>query len=240
MSETELSNYHVHCFFCDGSGTPDEIIQKAITANIKYLGFSSHAPVPFSSDWNMPFENLNKYISYIKSLRNRLNDNIQVFVGLEIDFIEEFPDLNPDSFRVKGIEYFIGSVHYLGTLPSGSRWTVDGSENEFRNGLEFTFHNDIQKLISAYFKKVVKMAVQWQPDIIAHFDLVKKNNTGSKYFDENQKWYRSIVADSLRNIARTGCILEINTGGLLRKKINDLYPSQWILEECFRNNMNPV
>ena len=38
--------------------------------------------------------------------------------------------------------------------------------------------------------------------------------------------------DTLKKIAETDCIVEVNTGGIARKKISSLYPSTWILDMC--------
>jgi histidinol-phosphatase (PHP family) len=75
------------------------------------------------------------------------------------------------------------------------------------------------------------------PDIIGHFDVVKKNNRDSKYFSEDEPWYRTAVLRTLDAVAASPCILEINTGGIARGTSGELYPSKWILAECLRRKI---
>ena len=47
------TNYHTHTYFCDGKGTPDEIVLEAILKGFNYLGFSSHSAWPFADTWHI-------------------------------------------------------------------------------------------------------------------------------------------------------------------------------------------
>jgi len=50
---TIISNYHTHTKYCDGKGEIEQYVLAAINAGIKYLGFSSHSPLPLPSRWSM-------------------------------------------------------------------------------------------------------------------------------------------------------------------------------------------
>jgi len=59
--------------------------------------------------------------------------------------------------------------------------------------------------------------------------LIKKNNVDN-LFSESDKWYRDKVEEVLTVIREHNVIVEINTGGISRGYIKDLYPSEWILK----------
>ncbi|MCX7766895.1 MAG: histidinol phosphate phosphatase, partial [Candidatus Sumerlaeia bacterium] len=75
------------------------------------------------------------------------------------------------------------------------------------------------------------------PDIIGHLDLIKKNNKQDKFFSETEGWYKEIVMRTLKTIAGSKAIIEVNTGGLTRKRCDALYPSLWILENILKLNI---
>ena len=62
-------------------------------------------------------------------------------------------------------------------------------------------------------------------DILGHVDLIKKNNTGGKYFSATSASYLNRIASLAGSIARSGAVVEVNTGGLNRGKTTELYPS---------------
>jgi histidinol-phosphatase (PHP family) len=75
-------NYHTHCRYCDGKAEPEAYLIKAIEKKFLAYGFSSHAPLPFTTTWNMKKENLRPYINEINQLREKYRAIIQVYVGL--------------------------------------------------------------------------------------------------------------------------------------------------------------
>ena len=66
------------------------------------------------------------------------------------------------------------------------------------------------------------------PDILGHFDLIKKNNKG--LFDEEAPWYREAVHETVEALAASSVMVEVNTGGVTRGFREDFYPSLWIVE----------
>lgn len=81
------------------------------------------------------------------------------------------------------------------------------------------------------------MVRERKPDIIGHFDIIKKNNLSGNYFSEDEDWYKQEIHDTLIEVARSGCIVEASTAGMARGCTNDLYPSMWILKECRELNI---
>jgi histidinol-phosphatase (PHP family) len=90
----------------------------------------------------------------------------------------------------------------------------------------------VRALVERYYRLLGEMAQTTRPDIIGHFDIVKKNNRDAGYFTEDESWYRDAAYGALEAVARSGSVLEINTGGIVRGTSGALYPSRWILERA--------
>ena len=96
---------HNHTPRCNhANGTPLEFANKASKLGIDIYGFACHAPMNFDTDYRMKLEELDEYIDEISSLQNRLQEqaqhhshkqaqNMQILVGLEVDFILGREDL---------------------------------------------------------------------------------------------------------------------------------------------------
>jgi len=225
------TNYHTHCYLCDGVGEPQHYVDQALKRGAKGLGFSSHAPVPFPNSWTMQAENLALYCQLIDELRQTRPQGLPVFLGLEIDYIPAVMSPQDVTFRSIGLDYIIGAVHFVGANKAGVPWTVDGDPQSFARGLKEIYQGDIRTVVELYYTLVREMVETACPDVIAHLDLIKKNNPKEMYFSETESWYKTAVFDTLETIAASGAILEVNTGGIVRKRTDTLYPSSWILEQ---------
>lgn len=226
------TNYHTHCFLCDGGGKPGEYIIEAIRQDFDVIGFSSHAPLPFDTTWTMKKENMHTYLNMIDSLKKQYSDSIKIKTGLEIDYIPDVTGPGAPFFNTLGLDYSIGSVHFIGRNNGGMWWTADSSAAELRMGIEDSFSGSVKDAVEYYYFLIKEMVSRGGFDIIGHLDLIKKNNAGNIFFDEAENWYKDCVIDTLKAISTSGLILEINTGGMSRKYIDCTYPSPWILEEC--------
>ena len=82
----QLSNYHSHCLFCDGRSTPENFIRFAIAHKFRAYGFSSHSPLPFETNWNMSKDDMPEYLAEIERLKHKYKEQLEIYVGLEIDF----------------------------------------------------------------------------------------------------------------------------------------------------------
>lgn len=228
------SNFHTHCYFCDGEGSPKEYVEEAIKRGIKYLGFSSHAPLPFSNEWTMSENNVEKYINMINKLKNKYKKDIEIYCGMEIDY---FDNDNRNIFEKYPLDYKIGSVHFY--LEKDRQYIFDGTPDDLKETLLY-YKNDIKLLVKSYYNQIVKMVKIHEPDIIGHLDVIKKNNGKTLHFSEEDNWYKDIVLNTLDIISEYNSIVEINTGGILKGYIKDTYPSKWIIKECKLRNIKII
>ncbi len=206
-----LTNYHCHCNYCDGRGTIEEFILKAIEFNITTLGISSHAPVPFATRWNISIDEVDNYINELKQLKEKYKKDIELLMALEVDYIPRVMGPGDSSIKDMGLDYVIGSVHFMGVLNDGTQWTMDGSIDDFLNGLKEIYSSDIKRLVREYYKRERDMVKGSMPDIIAHMDKVKMQSKKANLFDESEGWYRDELRHTLEVIRDFGTIVEINT-----------------------------
>jgi histidinol-phosphatase (PHP family) len=232
-----LADYHCHSRFDDGHGELEEYVQAALGKGLRTLGFAGHAPVPFACTWTIPSALLPEYLETARRLQSTYRGRIELLVGLEVDYIPEIITPTAASIRALNLDFTVGSVHFIGRLADGRLWTADGPPEELERGIAETFGGDMCKTVEEYYRRMRDMVSKTPPDIIGHFDVVKKNNRGSKYFSEDAPWYRAAVCRTLDAVAASPCILEINTGGIVRGTSGALYPSEWILAQCLKRDI---
>ena len=219
-------NFHTHSRFCDGTGEPEDYVRSAIEKGFTALGFSSHAPLPFATDWNMKESDMAEYLRLTRQLKEKYKGRIELYAGLETDY---FPGCT-DWRTLPGLSYTLGAVHFLPHPETGIAMPVDDGAKEFRHTLDYGFNGEIQAFGEAYYGALREMLVSMPPNMLAHIDVFRKNNGGNRYFDEGDEWYREEVAKTLEVVLLTDVIVEVNTGAMSRGFLKDPYPSGWILE----------
>ncbi len=228
------SNYHGHSHYCDGKGAIEEYIEEALKQGMETIGISSHAPLPFETLWAMPQERINEYISEIALLKEKHKGVIQIYTGLEVDFIPELIGPEDDSIKQLSLDYNVGSVHYVDRFPDGTHFEADGSRQGFVKAIDEIFEGDVRKLVKRYFDLVRMMLKTSTPTILGHLDKIKIQNTEGVLFDENAGWYKDEMMQTLEVLSTSGIIMEVNTRGLYKKKCDATYPSLWVLKEAFK------
>ncbi|NMA65491.1 MAG: histidinol-phosphatase [Clostridiaceae bacterium] len=222
------STFHSHSRFDDGREELEAYIKSAIEKDFKAFGFSAHAPVLFETDWNMKMDDFEEYVNTIRILKNKYKDKLEIYIGLETDFYKGCIDWR----NKKEIDYTIGAVHFLKNDTTGEYMPVDGTAQQFEETLNHGFGRDIKAFVFAYYSKIREMLSLMQPDIVAHLDVIRKNNKEGVYFKEDDEFYKNEVIKTLEVIASTDSIVEVNTGGISRGYVKNPYPSQWVLELC--------
>ncbi len=222
-------NYHSHSDFCDGKAAMEEFIRVAVEKKFPAYGFSSHAPVPFVTRWNMPETRIGDYFRVISRLKKKYEGIIQLYAGMEIDYIEGEWGSNHALLKDLPLDYFIGSIHFIGRLSDQSHFCFDGGQPEaFFRGIDEVFGSDYKKAIIRYYELLRQMVSQNKPDVVGHMDKIKMHNHLGGYLNEEDGWYIEQVEQCLDLIASEGIIVEVNTRGLYKNDPARLYPSAWI------------
>lgn len=223
---------HTHTRFCDGDEDVEDMCRAAYARGFHSIGFSSHAPLPDGfcppTAWHLPADLLEEYAREVRDARKRWAGRIEVWLGLEIDFIRDFCGPADGRFDHLDLDYRIGSVHYL-QPPAGTPFTVDGPLEEWEGGVRMGYDGDGEAAAEAYWSEVAELARAGGFDILGHLDLVKKNNSDDRWFNPRGARYAAAAERALAAVAAGGAVVEVNTGGLNRGRIRETYPSQALL-----------
>ncbi len=229
-----MTCYHCHTQFCDGASTAEEMVLAAIEANFSALGFSSHAPVPFDACWTMPPQKSEEYTRELLRLKEKYSDKIQIYRGLEVDYIKNETNALTDAIQAFNSDFLVGSVHFLGkNRYDGERWTVDGDKEEFNAGLQDMYDGDIKRLVKDFVEQSAAMMELGGFDIVGHIDKIYQH--GMEYFSLDEKWYRNEIISLLELAKSKDYIVEINTKYYHLLKI--MFPHQSFFKELKRLNI---
>ncbi len=221
----QLSNYHSHCTFCDGRSFPEDFVKFAIQHQFRAYGFSSHSPLPFETSWNMSKDNMEEYLAEINRLKRKYADQLEIYVSLEIDFLDKTYNPSIDYFQNLPLDYRIGSVHYLPLaypLLEKNMMCMDGSFADYEKALNLHYEGDIRKLIRHYYQSSAEMVEAGGIDIVGHMDKIYMNGQHCKGFSIDAEWYTKEVLEYMDLIAEKGLMVEINTKNLVKK--HETYP----------------
>ncbi|GAW93000.1 histidinol-phosphatase HisJ family protein [Calderihabitans maritimus] len=206
-----LVDYHVHGMgHGEGSQTLENLsryLDFAREQGIEEIGFAEH---------NWYLDQLD--FSVFPRLR-KVFPEIEVRVGLEIDFRPETAANLAQKLTSLPFDYLIGSVHEIGD------WMFDHPDYKDQYA-----HWDIDELYETYFQLVARMVDSGLYDIVGHLDLIKV------FGYRPRQCIKDLVNSLLHRIAKAGMVVEVNTGGLY-KPVGEIYPQETILAECFRLNI---
>ena len=189
------ANYHTHTFRCGhATGTEREYIENALAGGLEILGFSDHCPYDIDGlhpGIRMAPEELEGYISTLKSLREEYAGRIELHIGLEAEYYPAYFPTMLERFRAAGIEYLILGQHFLGNEVGE---VYSGGPTEDRRILERYVAQSIEAMDTGVYT------------YFAHPDLIRFTGDASAYED---------AARTLCRAAKDcGLPLEINLLGL--------------------------
>ena len=214
---THNYNFHSHSEFCDGRAPIAEMAESAWRCGMEHYGVSPHSPVPIPSPCNMAAEQTDAYFTEMERVEEIYTGRMNLYTGMEIDFLS--PDWGPhiDYFQNLPLEYRIGSVHFVPTQ-DGIPVDCDGKFERFADNLKRAYEGDLRYVVERYFEQVLTMLERGGFDILGHADKIAANAAGADAEIENQGWYRALIEDVACHAASAGVLVEINTKALADKK----------------------
>ena len=219
---TNLNNYkqnlHTHTTFCDGKNTPEELVREAIARGFDSLGFSIHS---FMRKKTIDEERLSAYKSEILRLKDIYKNELSVFLGIEY---EPWTDFKPEGF-----DYTIAALHYLPTA-EGYRTFDVGYEGTIAF-IDAYFERDAEKFAKSYYETLATLPEHGKFDILAHLDLVTKNNEKHPFLDDKSDAYKGYVLEAIDALSGKIPFFEVNTGAIAREYRTSPYPSLEFLGE---------
>lgn len=228
------TNYHSHTKYDDGTEELEAYVQEALRQGMVAYGFSGHSPVPFKSVWSMSYDATVDYLEDARRLQEKYQGQIQLYVGLEVDFIPGKVSQNDYFISNLGLDYTIGSIHFVENFADGRPWEIDGPHLKFEKGLQQIFEGNVKAVVTRYFELTRQMLNEATPDVLGHMDKIKMHNSYKPFFSEEEAWYRKEVMQTLELVRDKKVILEVNTRGIYKKYTDEFYPGKWVLEEAFK------
>lgn len=198
------ANYHTHTARCHhAEGQDEEYVLAAIAGGFKTLGFSDHTPYIFPGDYythmRMRPQELPEYVNSVLYLRQKYADQIDIKLGLEVEYYPDFfPALLP-LLQENGIEYLILGQHWCGN-EMGLKPNSTASDDESR--------------LAGYCDQVIAAMETGLFTYVAHPDVL--NYTG------DPEIYEKHMRRLCKAAAKLGVPLEINMLGI---RTNRHYPN---------------
>ncbi len=216
------SNCHTHTNYCDGKNTAREMIEGAIEKDFTSLGFSGHVPMNFDSGWAMTQENLEEYISEIRTLKEEYADKIEILCGIELDADYELD-------KKFDFDYVLSSVHQI--HGKDRIYAIDYTAEELSECVEVEYGGSWNKMAEEYYENLAHLVVSEKTDVVGHYDLITKFNKNYALFDENDAEYQKSALKWLDFIIdnKPDVVFEVNTGAMFRCGNDTPYPASFIL-----------
>jgi histidinol-phosphatase (PHP family) len=224
LNRRVLTDYHVH-LRPDESGTFAETFnaanvaryrEAAAAAGISELGVSEHIHRFRQSleVWDHPYwreqavDDIDAYCAFVR-------DHTDLRLGLEVDFVPGREEPTQALIERCGLDYVIGSVHFLGDL------AVDFARYDI-----WEQPRSPEEVWQRYFETLASAARSGLFDILAHPDLVKMWGSGRPVAAGDPRRY---YEPALAAIAESQIAVEVSTAGL-RKPVGEIYPAPALLE----------
>ena len=217
-----LTNYHSHCLYCDGRADMEAFVRFALSGGFSSYGFSSHAPLPFPTSWTMEWDRMDDYLSEFHRLKAKYAERIELYVGLEIDYLDETSHPGIARFRDLPLDYRIGSVHMLPTA-DGEVVDIDVPADTFCRLVDVRFGGDLDRVVHLYYDRLLRMVELGGFDIVGHADKMHYNASCYRRGLLDEEWYDDLVRSYFQEIARHGYQVEVNTKSYLDKHV--LFPN---------------
>jgi len=212
------------------------MVQSAFDKGMAAIGISSHAPLKIENPWSLKLEETDNYYKEIDQAKIKYSNKIMVFKSLEIDFI---PNLTYDFdfFRNGGnLDYTIGSIHLVLSPQTNKIWFIDGEKKQCIDSLQDAFNGNVRMAIEQFYAQNREMILQQKPTIIGHLDKVMMH-LADQGIDTQSDWYLDQIEQTLNLIKLQGCIVEVNTRGIYRKKHPTTFPSPDILKQMLNREI---
>jgi histidinol-phosphatase (PHP family) len=207
-----ICNLHTHTNRADGSGKDEEYVLRAIEKNIKTLGFSDHVPLRFEdgfeSSFRVPISQAREYIEDLKVLKERYKNQIEIFMGFELEYYPKYFEKSLSNIISWGAEYLILGQHFVCPENLGgikSQHVINGSSSA--------------EILREYAELIVQAIQTNKFTYVAHPDMF--------LYSGDLKVYKEQMRKICVAAKKTNTPLEINLLGIRGKRC---YPNQLFWE----------
>lgn len=221
--------------FCrHARGTLEEVVLAAEAAGFTTYGLSEHCPRDRPGDLYPDESDLApgdlhrvfaEYFDEARRLRDAFAGRLEILVGFETEVVppRDWPA------RMRGLreglgdcDYVVGSVHHVRDA------CIDASPEDTARAAEEV--GGREALEERYFALVGRVAEELRPEVIGHFDLVRKFEGSAPRFGE-RTW--RAIRSALEAVREAGSALDVNASPA-RRGGAPVYPLPEILERARR------
>ena len=199
--------FHIHTWRCKHASMDEDYryIESAIKLGAKRIVFTDHCPFPGNPfGLRMDIGQLPAYIKTMKELKKHYAANIEVLVGLEIEYLPSFESFYKELSDSKELDLLMLGQHFY----------------EKENG-DWSFHDsDKSEEYIGLCKALIQGAETGMFDVIAHPD---------RSFRNCKEWNSGLMHasyDVAMAAAKNGVILEKNLASINRKR--QYWPPFWV------------
>lgn len=227
---------HIHSPFCPhgSSDSFEKYVEQAIKLNFESITFTEHAPLPPSftdptpeKDSAMAIKDIERYLDELQKLKKEYRNDIDILIGLEVDYIEEYEQETTNFLNMYGpfLDDSILSVHFL--KKNNHYFCLDFSADTFSEMIQ-TF-GSIDAIYTDYYQTVKQSILTdlgpYKPKRIGHITLVRKFQKQFHPEDDTEH-----IKQILQEIKRADLQLDYNSAGLRKPLCGEPYPSKDIVK----------
>lgn len=167
-------------------------------AGLQGLAFTEHLEW-MPEDEATGFLNFGAYFAELHKLQAQWNGDLEVLAGVEIGSPHHFPEQTRATLAAWPWDYVLGSTHWAEDLPG---WQPVA----FEAGIEAAYER--------YFRELLRLARDGEFDVLAHFDLVRRDSWAQLQQILPLESFAATVDAVLEALVARGKGLEINTSAL--------------------------
>ena len=188
-----IANYHTHTTRCrHAKGNDREYVEAAIERGLKILGFADHTPFPLPGyGTGMYPEDLEDYTNAILALKNEYKNEIDIYLGLEVENAPDQFEALQSLLKNYPLEYLILGQHAV--------FGFDDYKVAFKP-------TDRVEVFEAYCNQCVQAMESGLFTYWAHPDVI--------YFEGNTLLYEKRMRELCIIAKQWGLPLEINMNGI--------------------------
>lgn len=213
-------NFHTHTTFCDGKNSAQEMVDQALYLGFTHLGFSGHMDPDIRMD-------LEAYDNEIRHLQNQYRGKLDILRGVELDLLYS-PQNRQEQELLEGMEYLIGSVHFL-EMDGRAAFAVDDTAERLDAGCREFFGGDYYRMAKAYYEQEAQICDRLHCTFAGHFDLITRFNDDRHDLDESDRRYYMPALEAMEYLVSKDIPFEINCGAVNRGRKAELYPNRFLL-----------
>ncbi len=228
--------------FCQHArDTLGEIVAAYARQGFSHIGLTEHIP-PVSDAFRYPDETaaelscrflqqrFDRYIATARALQNEWRGRIRIYVGFESETYPGAFEFAETLIRKHRPDILVGSVHH-----------VDARNFDFNKklyGEAVRAAGDLDALYIRYFDEQHAMLQRFEPEIVAHFDLIRLHDPGYRQRLEKPA-VRERIERNLDFIAAKGLFIDVNARAYA-KGGTEPYPARSILDAALQRDITLV